>query len=132
MAKAKMRKQLEFQTADTPGELGKVCELCGSAGVNIEAVCAYGMEGKALFMMCTSDNAKAVEDLKGVGFESKETDVVTLEVEDAPGKMAEVAKAIGEAGVNLSYIYGSAGAPGQSPFIVLNSDNNAKVVELFA
>ena len=64
MAKTEMRKQLEFMTPDTPGVLGKVCESCRDAGANIDAICAYGMEGKATFMMCTSDNVKAMEALK--------------------------------------------------------------------
>jgi len=129
MAKAQLRKELRFETADEKGVLAKVCEACSNAGVNIEAIAAYGQEGKGSFMLCTSDNAKAAEAMKALGYDATESDVVMLELENAPGKMAEVAKKISDAGVNVKYVYASAVGAGPA-FVVLNSEDNAKVVEL--
>ncbi len=130
MAKVQMRKELWFETPHTPGQLAKVCEICGNAGVNIDAIVVYENEGKALFMMCTSDNAKAIEALEAMGRMVRETEVIIVDVENTPGKLAEVAKKIGDAGINLEYVYGSTGARGQTAFVVINSDNNEKVMEL--
>lgn len=132
MAKAQMRKELDFETANEAGMLAKICENCGNAGTNIDAISGWVQENKAHFRLCTSDDAKAAEALKAMGLEVSEKEVVTLDVEDSPGKMAEVTKKIADAGVDLRYIYGSAGTPGQPAFVVLNSNNNAKVLELFS
>ncbi len=129
MAKAQIRKELRFETPDETGVLAKVCESCSNAGVNIDAIAAYGQEGKGKFMMCTSDNAKAAEALKVLGYESTEREVVTVEMENAPGKLAEAARKIADAGVSIKYTYGSTGGSAPS-MIIISSDDNAKVVEL--
>jgi len=131
MAKAQLRKELQFDTPDTPGQLTKVCEACRKAGVNIDAVSAYGRDNKGHFRMCTSDNGKAAQALKAAGYAASEKEVVTIEIENSPGKMLEVAGKIGGAGINLKSIYGSASVPGKPQFVVLDSDNNAKLARLF-
>jgi len=132
MPKTQVRKELQFETPDTPGQLAKVCEACGKAGVNIDAVSAYGRDAKGHFRMCTSDNAKAAQVLNAAGYATNEKEVVTMEIENSPGKMLEAARKIGEAGINLKSIYGSASVRGKPQFVVLDSDNNAKLAKLFA
>jgi hypothetical protein len=41
------------------GSLAQVTEALGSTGVNIEAISAYGSEGKAVFRIITGDSAIA-------------------------------------------------------------------------
>jgi hypothetical protein len=130
MTRARMRKELWFEAPHRPGQLAKVCAACGKAKVNIDAIIAYENEGKALFMLCTSDNAKATDELEKMGFMVRETDVVTVDIENVPGRLAEIAQKIGEADINLEYIYGSTGSPGHTYFVVINSKENEKVMEI--
>jgi len=130
MEKVRMRKELWFEIPHIPGQLAKVCEACGKANVNVDAIIVYENEGKALFMLCTSDNKEATEALEKMGFVVRETEVITVDIENVPGKLAEIAKKIGDAGINLEYVYGSTGTPGQTYFVVINSSDNAKVMEI--
>jgi hypothetical protein len=53
------------------------------------------------------DDADATrEALQGAGIEvSADRDVLVTEVEDRPGTMAEVARKLGDAGVNIEFAY---------------------------
>jgi predicted amino acid-binding ACT domain protein len=59
MAKAKKVKQLSFMMPDRAGLLSEVTTALAGAKVNIKAICAYGMQGEATFMLTADSNAKA-------------------------------------------------------------------------
>lgn len=58
MAKAKKSKQLSFSIRNRVGLLSEISTAITNAKVNMYAICAYGMEGKAYFMLVTDSNAK--------------------------------------------------------------------------
>ncbi len=128
MAKVSSGKELVFQTADEVGMLAKVSKALAAAGVNILAVAAYTQEGKGHFMVVTSDNAKTAESLKSQGTDSAEKDVILLELENKVGALSEISGKLAAAGVNISYLYASAGESPAS-LIVLGTSDNAKAME---
>ena len=50
MATARKLKQISFGMPDKPGLLAQVTSALTDAKVNINSICAYGMEGKAFSM----------------------------------------------------------------------------------
>ncbi|MBU4343514.1 MAG: ACT domain-containing protein, partial [Candidatus Omnitrophica bacterium] len=56
MAKCVKTKELIITTPDKAGMLSEVSSVMASNGININALCAYAMEGKAIFMILTDDN----------------------------------------------------------------------------
>ena len=95
-------KELTLIAEDKAGLLDEVTGAMAGEGINILAICAYSMEGKAYFMMVTSDNAKAKAAAEGKGWQASERDVVMASVPDEVGaaqKVAEKAKDI-----NLCYM----------------------------
>jgi len=101
-------KQLVVTTADKPGLLADISKAVAKQGVNFEAICAYGMEGKAVFYLVCSDHRKAKAALKKKGFKVKEEEVVILGLENKPGSLSEVAEKLKSKKINLVYCYGSA------------------------
>ncbi len=126
---ARLGRELAFEATDKVGLLNEISTELANAGVNVMTVCAYSMEGKATFMMITSDNAKAAEVLKGKGYETKDYEVVLYDLDNKVGAMAEMTKKLADAGVNMDYFYGTTGAPDAPALLVFKSDNNAKAVE---
>ena len=57
MAKAKKSKQLSFSMRNRVGLLSEISTAITNVKVGMNAICAYGMEGKAYFMMVTDSNA---------------------------------------------------------------------------
>ena len=107
MAKAKKVKHLQLMMPDRPGQLSELTTALAKAKVNIGAICAYGMQGEATFMFAVDSNAKAKKALAPLGAEIKEFEAVAVEIPNKPGELQKVAKKIGDAGINIIYMYGT-------------------------
>ncbi len=107
MTKCSKGKELIVTTEDKLGMLAEITSVITGQGVNISAICAYGMEGKAIFMMLTSDNQKAKTQAESKGWKAEESDVVVVELPDKVGAVKEIADKLKAKNVNLKYIYGT-------------------------
>lgn len=107
MTKCSKGKELIVTTEDKLGMLAEITSVITGQGVNISAICAYGMEGKAVFMMLTSDNQKAKTQAESKGWKAEESDVVVVELPDKVGAAKEIADKLKAKNVNLKYIYGT-------------------------
>ncbi len=123
MAKAKKIKQLSFGMKDKAGLLADVTDTLTGAKVNITSICAYGMEGKAYFMLLTESNAKAKKALANLGVKIEEEDVFAVDMPNKPGELQKVAKKIADAGININYLYGTTSAAKSSICIFSSSDD---------
>jgi len=132
MANSRIAKEVVVEVADEKGLLAKIAGAISSQGVNIQAICAALKEGKAYFMLITSDNAKATEALKNAGYSPTEKEVVVAEMEDRVGVLAEVSNKLADAGVNMNHIYGTIPGSGAASTIVVSGSDNAKIKEILA
>lgn len=129
MAKAKKIKQLSFGMKDKPGLLAEVTAALNGAKVNISSICAYGMEGKAYFMLLTDSNAKAKKALAGLGVKIEEGDVFAVDIPNKPGEMQKIADRIADAGININYMYGTASA-GKSSICIFSTSDDKKALKV--
>jgi hypothetical protein len=123
MTKAKKVKQLQFMMSDQAGRLSEITAALAGAKVNIANICAYGMEQEATFMLIVDSNAKAKKALAPLGTEIKEHDVVIVEMQNKPGELQKVAKKIGDAGINIYYMYGTSSSARSGNCIFATSDD---------
>ncbi len=128
MANARLGRELVIETPDEVGMLGKISAAISKSGVNVISICAYGMEGKAHFMLLTSDNTKTAEVLSPLNFSVQEHDVVMIDLEDKIGALEEMSKKLAALGINLKYVYGTTSLGGGGCFLVLSADNNDEVI----
>jgi hypothetical protein len=95
---------------DRPGELAKLGEATGAAGINIEGMSAQTREGRGELHILVEDAQAAREALSGAGIEVQdERDALVVAVEDRPGTMAAVARKLAGAGVNVEFAYATFG-----------------------
>lgn len=107
MAKAVKMKQLSFSLPNKIGLLSELTSFVTGAKINIEAICAYGMGEEGYFMLVTDNNPKAKKVISHMGAEVKTEDVIAVEVPNKMGELQQVAKKISNAGIDISYVYGS-------------------------
>ncbi|MFZ0833827.1 MAG: ACT domain-containing protein [Mycobacterium sp.] len=102
-----MATDLTLYLDNEPGELARVGDLLGEAGANIEGLCAVGGGGgQAEVHILVQDPTPAFEALQRAGIKIvSEEEVVVLAIEDRPGALGEVARRLGDAGVNLISAY---------------------------
>lgn len=101
-----MAKDLRLILEDKPGQLAKVGEALGKAGVNIDGLCGVTWEGKGVIHLLVEDAGKARRALEANGLHvDQEQDVVVLGVEDRPGVLGNIARRLASAGINLNLAY---------------------------
>ena len=103
-----MPKDLTVVLKDEPGQLAALGEATGKAGVNIEGMAAFTDEGRGVIHLLFDDEAAsrahaALEDA-GLGV-ADEREVFVIDVEDRPGALARLARALGDANVNIELAY---------------------------
>ncbi|MBV9321859.1 MAG: amino acid-binding protein [Mycobacterium sp.] len=102
-----MATDLTLYLDDEPGELARVGDVLGKAGVNIAGLCAVTSGGgQAEVHILVHDATPAFEALDGAGIKiAEEQEVIVLNVEDRPGALADVVHKLGTAKVNLATAY---------------------------
>jgi hypothetical protein len=130
MANAVKLKQLSFTLPDKIGLLSEVTAFITAAKINIEAICAYGMGDEGYFMIITDNNAKAKKVIANMGAEVKTEDVIAVEVPNKMGQLQQVSKKISDAGIDISYIYGS--PVKQKMTLIFKTTNDKKALKALA
>jgi hypothetical protein len=93
---------------DRPGELARMGEVLGDAGVNIAGLAAFTGEGRGVIHVLVDDDAvaRATAALKAAHMGvADEREVLVVDVEDRPGTLGELARSLGEASVNIELAY---------------------------
>lgn len=107
MIKATKAKQLSFILPNKIGLLSEMTSFITAAKINIEAICAYEMGDEGYFMLITDNNIKAKKILSHMGAEVRLEDVIAVNMSNKFGQLQRVAKKISDAGIDISYCYGS-------------------------
>ena len=103
-----MAKDLTVILQDRPGELARLGQASGEAGINIQGMCAFTGEGRGVIHLLIEDEEasrarSALEDA-GMGL-ADEREVLVIDIEDRPGTLGELARTLGEANVNIEFAY---------------------------
>jgi hypothetical protein len=101
-----MTKDLTVILEDRLGELARVGEALGKAGMNIEGICGVTAEGRGIVHILVQDALKARRALEANRLQvSGELDVLVLEIEDRPSVLGNIARRLASAGVNIHLAY---------------------------
>lgn len=97
----------EFVVAmeNRPGRLASLTEALGAAGVNIEALTAYGYDSEATVRLITSDQSGTERVLDEAGLRYEERTVLTVHLPHRPGELARLTRSLADAGVNIDALY---------------------------
>jgi hypothetical protein len=119
-----MATDLELVTEDRPGELARVGEALGGAGVNIEGIAGFGFEGRGVIHVLVEDAAAARAALASAGISVRgEAEALVMELADGaadrPGEMGRMARRVADAGVNFVAMYLAT----KNRAVVVTSDN---------
>jgi len=97
---------LTIEVENTPGALAEVASAVSDAGVNLAAATCIGNGERAELHILVPHpepvrHALAIAHL-GV---NREREVVVVDVEDRPGALADLARKVARAGVNIELVY---------------------------
>ena len=97
---------LTIDIENTPGALARVAAAISDAGVNIAAATCVG-PGERAELHILVRHAEAAKHLLTISHVAvtREREVVVVDVEDRPGALADLARKIGNAGINIDLVY---------------------------
>jgi hypothetical protein len=93
---------------DEPGELAKLGQATGAAGVNVQGMCAFTGEGRGIIHLLVADGLaeRATSALQEAGMGvADQREVLVVDIADRPGSLGEMALELADAGVNIELLY---------------------------
>jgi hypothetical protein len=97
--------EFTVHVANRPGVLAALTEQLSSAGINIEALAAFGVDRDAQVRLIVDDamTTRSILDRADIRFEEREVLITLLDPE--PGSVAGIARRLAEAEVNIDAMY---------------------------
>lgn len=113
-------KEFSIELNDQPGVLGNICGSLADRGVNILALEAQPLEGtdksQVRLVVDNPTTLKSVLDNQKLNY--TETQVAQVKLPHRPGELARAASRLGEANVNINYVYCGVDANTNEPLLI--------------
>jgi hypothetical protein len=90
-----------------PGELARIAEAIAAKGINITGLAATTIADKGAVAVLTNDEAGTRKALEDAGLRFTEHELVVATLDDRPGSLADTARRLGNAGVNIEFLMGT-------------------------
>ena len=97
--------QLSIFIENRSGTLIKVLDALKAAQIQIIASTIADTAEYGIYRLICSEPMRACEELKKAGVAVALSDVFALEIDDQPGRAADVIKTFSEAGISIAYLY---------------------------
>jgi hypothetical protein len=112
------------EAKNQPGELARVAGAIGDRGVNITTGAVLGTGSTGAFGFLTNDEAGARSALQSAGISFREVEVIPVSLPDEPGMLAQAARRLADAGVNIEFAIPT-GMSGGKVTVAVGVDNIA-------
>jgi hypothetical protein len=96
---------LTVKVADRAGLLGEIGSALGAKGINLLAVHGYTEAGQGVLCLVVDKLAAASKVLAARGLNPQEEEVVEVQLPDRPGTLGEAAQTLGDAGINIRFVF---------------------------
>jgi hypothetical protein len=96
-----MANQFVVQLKNEPGSMAVLAEALAARGVDLRAIGGGGIGDAGHVIMTTADDDATRKILDEGGYVYVEGESILAEVDDRPGGMARISRALADAGVNI-------------------------------
>lgn len=126
-----MANQFVVQLDNRPGALAVLAEALAAEGVDLRAIGGGGIGDAGHVIMTTADDDRARAVLDAGSYTYIEGESILAEVDDRPGGMARIARALADAGVNIygHLFLGRWGDRAMFAFVVDDADRARPILE---
>ena len=112
------------------GSLAKPLEVLTVADVNIRAMCMADTSEFGILRLVVDDPEKGKEALEQNNFLVKMTEIIGVEMNDAPGGLTSVLKTIRDNNIDLEYLYAFTHDKADKAILLLHADDIEKLIEV--
>jgi hypothetical protein len=107
-----------MQLEDRPGTLAQACRALANRKVNILALQASPGGGKSQVRFVVDNPTTAKTVLDGEHMSYTEAQVAQVKLANRPGELAEAAARLGEAKINIDYLYSGLESGANTPILI--------------
>ena len=99
-----IRTELALKLPNSPGALGRICQLLGDGKIGIQAM---SLDAAGTLRIVVDNPLHATGILGDQHYAVEQRDVLFLSIPDAPGALYSATRMIASSGVNVEYVYAS-------------------------
>ena len=121
-------KQLSIFLQNRMGSLSKPLEVLSEADVNIRAMCMADTSEFGILRLVVDDPVKGKEALEEHNLLVKITDIIGVEMHDAPGGLTNVLKVIRDNEIDLEYLYAFTHDKENKAILLLHADELDRLI----
>jgi hypothetical protein len=123
-------KALKVKVQDRPGVLGEIASALGAKGINVRGVHGWGEGGQGFICLVVDKLGAASKLLAARGLSPEEEEILEVQLSHKPGTLGEAAKMLGDAGVNIKYVFVGADRGRKTTIFLAVSDTAAALKAL--
>jgi hypothetical protein len=123
-------KQISVFLENARGRLAEVTRTLAKEHVNIRALSLADTADFGVLRLIVDGPDRCLAALKSAGFVAQVTDVVAVEVEDAPGGLARVLEVLDRDGVNVEYMYAYVEKRRDNAIVICRIDDREKALQV--
>ena len=123
-------KQLSVFIANKPGTLASLCEELSKYNINIYALTISDTTDHAVIRMVVSDTQKAMHLFERRGLLVVDNNVLMIENSNKPGSLADIAKNLAKAKINIEYAYLATSPGSKKGLLIVRTDKVDKAFKV--
>lgn len=123
-------KQLSIFLQNRMGSLSKPLEVLTFANVNIRAMCMADTSEFGILRLVVDDPIKGKEALEENNYLVKITEIIAVEMNDTPGGLTTVLRAIKNSLIDLEYLYAFSHNKEGKAILLLHADDIDRLIEI--
>lgn len=125
-----VQRQITVAIENQPGRLATISKALAAGGINIKDLSILDNIEQGVIRMVTNDTAECKALLIANGLHPVEAEVLVIDLPDMPGKLAVLAEALANGGVNIDYAYGSEEPAEQKMRLVMKASPLARACDI--
>ncbi|HKL74350.1 MAG TPA: ACT domain-containing protein [Clostridia bacterium] len=90
---------------NTKGRISDLCQVLADANINVLSMVIADTSDFGIVRTITNDNPKAEKVLKEAGFAAARSDLLGIEIDDEPGRLAEILSEFNKNSIDIEYLY---------------------------
>jgi len=123
-------KQISVFIGNKKGRLAMVTDALTKANIDIRALSLADTADFGMLRIIVDDPDQCAAVLKKHDFIVQETDVIAVEVEDAPGGLHRILKIFDENDINIEYVYAMAEKKKNAAVMIFRVEDHQRAVDV--
>lgn len=123
-------KQMSVFVENTTGRLADLTGILAENGIDIIACTIAETVDFGILRCIVKEPEKATELLKEHGFTASITEVAAVQVDDRPGGLDKILKALAKANIGVDYIYSTIRSKEGEAIIIMKVEDPQKAIEI--